>query len=362
MMKLILTGLAVCVAATAAVPLGDATRGAGLFRNQKCVTCHSINGEGGKGGPDLGRSVSREYTPALLASVMWNHAPAMWSAMEKASIAAPKLDSQQAADLFAYFFAARFFEQKGDAGRGRKAFAEKGCAQCHNIGEGNGSTGTAVLKWAAVTDPIELARQMWNHSPQMKTAMAAKGVKMPAMTALEMNDITVYLQNLPGAKSLKPQFSPASAATGAELFAAKGCVSCHKGEKPLGKTGGLRSGAELAAAMWNHPGKVPQRGELRPEEMKRLVGYLWALQFADEGGVAARGAKAFEAKGCGGCHGPSNRPKLAHGEMDHSFGMVAVLWSHGPAMQKQMSAKGVQWPRFVNSDMADVLAFLRTAR
>lgn len=362
MKRLILTGLAACLTTSAAVPLGDATRGAEIFRNQKCITCHSINGEGGKGAPDLGRSVSREYTPALLASLMWNHAPQMWGAMDKAGIAAPKLDSQAAADLFAYFFAARFFEQKGDAGRGRKAFVEKGCAQCHNIGAGNASTGPSVMKWEAVTDPIELARQMWNHSPQMKSAMTTKGVKMPSLTAAEMNDITVYLQNLPGAKGLKPQFSPASAATGAELFQAKGCVSCHKGEKPVGKSGGLRSGADLAAAMWNHPGKVPQRGELRPEEMKRLVGYLWALQFADEGGVAARGAKAFEAKGCAGCHGKGNAPKLVHGEMDNSFGMVSVLWTHGPAMRKQMAAKGVQWPHFATTDMADVLAYLKTVR
>lgn len=362
MKKLILTWAAVCLTASAAVPLGDATRGAEIFRSQKCVTCHSINGAGGKAAPDLGRSVSREYTPALLASLMWNHAPQMWSAMEKAGIAAPRLDSQSAADLFAYFFAARFFEQKGDAGRGRKAFVDKGCAQCHSLGSGGATAGPAVLKWEAVTDPIELARQMWNHSPQMKTAMAAKGVKMPSLTAAEMNDITVYLQNLPGARNLKPQFSPASAATGEELFQAKGCGGCHKGTHPVGKDGVPHSAAELAAALWNHPGKTPQRGELRPEEMKRLMGYLWALQFADEGGLAARGAKAFETKGCAGCHTRGNAPRLAHGETDNSFGMVSVLWAHGPAMQKQMAARNAVWPRFVNTDMADVLAYLKTVR
>jgi mono/diheme cytochrome c family protein len=361
MNKAILAGVCATLASYAAVPLGDAGRGANLFREQKCITCHSISGEGGKSAPDLGRSVSREYTPALLASQMWNHAPAMWSAMEKAGISAPKLTSQQASDLFAYFFAARFFEKKGDAGRGRKAFVEKGCADCHNIGSANGSGGPSVLKWAAVTDPIELARQMWNHSPQMKSAMTQKGVKMPALTAAEMNDITIYLQNLPGAKGLKPQFSPASATTGAELFEVKGCAGCHKGARALGK-GTLRTTAEFAAAMWNHPGKVPQRGELRPEEMTRLVGYIWALQFVDEGGSAARGVRAFEAKGCVNCHAKGNAPKLAHGEMDHSLGMVAVLWGHGPEMLKQMAAKGIQWPRFANSDMADVLAYLRTVR
>ncbi len=360
--RMFMIAAAAAAVASAAVPLGDATRGANLFREQKCISCHSLNGEGGKVGPDLGRTVSREYTPALLASQMWNHAPQMWSAMEKAGVTAPKVDSQQAADLFAYFFAARFFDKKGDAGRGRKTFVEKGCASCHNIGATGASTGTSVLKWASVTDPIELGRQMWNHSPQMKSAMAAKNVKMPTLTAMEMNDISIYLQHLPGAKDQQPQFAPASATTGEELFKAKGCAGCHQGAKAIGKSGTLKSTAELAAAMWNHPGKTPPKDELRPEEMKRLVGYLWAAQFADEGGVASRGEKAFAAKGCATCHTSSNMPRLTHGETDNSFGMVAVLWGHGPSMKKQMASKGIQWPHFQNTDMADVLAYLRTAR
>jgi len=103
----ILIGTALAAVAYGSVPLGDASRGEALFKGQKCVTCHSVNGEGGKVGPDLGRGQSREYTPSLMAALMWNHAPQMWSAMEKAGVAKPKLDSQQAADLFAYFYAAR---------------------------------------------------------------------------------------------------------------------------------------------------------------------------------------------------------------------------------------------------------------
>lgn len=343
---------------SANVPVGDATRGMDLFSSQKCVICHSVNGVGGKTGPDLGRTVSRQYSPASLASTMWNHAPQMWSAMERASVAPPKLDNQQAADLYAYFFAARFFERKGDAGRGRKAFEEKGCGQCHPIQPGVAAPGADVTKWESVSDPIELARQMWNHSPQMKSTMQAKGVRMPRLTAAEMNDITIYLQHLPGTKRHPLRFAPASAATGEELFKLKGCAGCHAGAKALGK-GALRTTADFAAAMWNHPQKPPRNSELRPEEMTRLVGYVWSLQFANEGGDPGRGARTFEAKGCAGCH-KGAAPKLAHGEADNSFGMVSVLWRHGPAMQQEMRAKGVRWPALSAGDVADVISYLRT--
>ena len=51
-------------------------------------------------GLDFGRAMSRSYTPARLASTMWNHAPVMWGAMESAGIRRPKLTPGDAADLF----------------------------------------------------------------------------------------------------------------------------------------------------------------------------------------------------------------------------------------------------------------------
>jgi len=340
-------------------PLGDAVRGSALFTSQNCVTCHSVNGEGGRSAPDLGRKTSRALTPSELAALMWNHAPQMWTAMEAAGVAKPKVSEEQAADLFAYFYAARFFERKGDAGRGRQAFVDKGCAGCHSITPGGNGGGPAVAKWAAVSDPVELARLMWNHSAAMKAEMAAKKVKQPQLTAVEMNDITIYLQSLPAARGQRPQFAPASAETGELLMKTKGCEGCHTGARALPKKGVFRSSAELAAAMWNHQGKSGGSGELRPEEMRRLVGVLWTKQFEDEGGTVARGSKVFETKGCAGCH--AGKMPVAAGKAS-SYGMIAVLWGHGPAMQKQMLAKGGKWPRFENTEMADLIAYLRQSR
>ncbi len=65
---------------------GDARRGEQLFTSEQCVQCHSVNGKGGSLAPDLGRRIDRNFTPSVMASLMWNHAPDMWAAMKKQGI------------------------------------------------------------------------------------------------------------------------------------------------------------------------------------------------------------------------------------------------------------------------------------
>jgi cytochrome c2 len=351
--------LALGCAASAAVIPGDAKAGAQVFTSEKCISCHSVQGQGGSTAPDLGKRGTGAFTPAEMAALMWNHAPQMWSAMEKSGIQKPKLSPDQAADLFAYFYAARYFEPPGDAGRGRKLFVSKGCSECHNITGSAADVGKPVMTWTSVADPIELSRVMWNHGTQMREAMSKKKVTVPQLTVAEMNDIIVYLRNLPQTKNLPPTFAPASAETGEMLFTAKGCQKCHQGAKSLAKRTTMRTVADMAAAMWNHS---PQMGttlpELRPEEMTRLAGYIWALQFDDHGGNADRGKKVFTEKGCAGCHNqvfPLKAPVSP-------YQIVSALWSHGPDMQKQMISKKVAWPRFDGSQMADLLTFANSAK
>src|ERR1700738_1138901 len=97
---------------------GDAYRGASLLEKNKCTECHSIRGQGGKVGPDLGIRGSRQYTPAVMASVMWNHAPKMWSAMAAHGVKKANFSERDAADLFTYFYSVRYFEHPGKAEQG----------------------------------------------------------------------------------------------------------------------------------------------------------------------------------------------------------------------------------------------------
>lgn len=348
--------------AAASLP-GDAKQGAAIFREEKCVTCHSVNGEGGGKAPDLGKRTSRGYSPSEMAALMWNHAPRMWSAMDAQGIAKPALDEQKASDLFAYFFAARYFEKPGDAARGRKLFVDKRCADCHNLNSGAGGAAPAVSDWESLADPIALAEQMWNHAPQMKAAMDKKGVKWPALASQELTDILVYLQNLPQAGKKQASFAPASPATGQELFRLKGCAECHKGAHALEGRYGQRTLTDFAAAMWNHaPQMTTTPKPLNRAEMSRLVGYLWSVQFFDERGSKDRGQRVFSQKGCAGCHTSGPGPKLAGGGSLGSFSMVAALWKHGPAMQAEMKKKNAPWPRFQGTQMPDLVAYLNSLK
>jgi hypothetical protein len=85
-LKIAAMGAAATSLLMAANVTGDARRGEQIFQNERCIQCHSINGRGGTAAPDLGKHIAREFTPAAMAGMMWNHAPEMWSVMRQAGI------------------------------------------------------------------------------------------------------------------------------------------------------------------------------------------------------------------------------------------------------------------------------------
>jgi mono/diheme cytochrome c family protein len=352
-----------CLTASAQITVpGEAQRGKEVFTSQHCVTCHSVNGEGGRSAPDLGRITGRDYTPFALTALMWNHAPVMWADMEKRGIAKPQLTDEQAADLFAYFWSARYFDKRGDAGRGKQVFESKGCAGCHGMTAAAREGAKPVSEWRSVNNTIELAAGMWNHSWEMSAAIGRKQLQRPQLTSQDMTDLLVYLQNLPETRNLPAEFSPGSAQTGETLFQAKGCAGCHQGKLTLEGRGTAHSMTDLAAAMWNHAPQMAKKPQsLSYEEMRRLVGYLWSIQFFDRRGNPDRGKQVFARKNCVTCHGnpSSGAPNLAAmtGKVN-PFVMVDVLWLHGPAMLDRMRQNHIAWPSFTGRDMADLAAYL----
>src|SRR2546423_12731326 len=86
---------------------GDARRGEQLFQTQQCIRCHSLKGRGGAIAPDLGRHIDRGYTPTIMASLMWDHAPEMWQTMQRYGIGRAGMDPQRAAGSIRLFVSAR---------------------------------------------------------------------------------------------------------------------------------------------------------------------------------------------------------------------------------------------------------------
>jgi mono/diheme cytochrome c family protein len=348
----------------AATIAADSTRGAELFDTLSCVQCHSINGKGGTVAPDLGRRIDRDFTPASLAATMWNHAPAMWASMRTRNIRASDLNEQAAADLFAYFYSARFFEKPGDAGRGKRLFSSKHCSECHGLTDTKIPAAKPVAQWESLGQPLALVNALWNHAATMRQEFAARKLNWPELTAQDLTDMLVYLRNLPSARDAGTRLEITSGANGQALFDSKGCAACHSGKASLTSRLKSKTLTDIAVAMWDHEPRMPAApAPLSLGDMRDITSYLWAEQFFEDAGNPTAGGRVFTAMRCATCHNDasSGAPKLTGvGRSYTAASMLSVLWHHGPQMLDQMKAKGLAWPRFEGSDMANLIAYLNS--
>jgi mono/diheme cytochrome c family protein len=344
----------------------DSAKGERLFGALPCVQCHSVNGKGGTTAPDLGLGIDRGFTPASLAATMWNHAPRMWSEMRKRNVPQGDLSEQGAADLFAYFYSAHFFDKPGDAGRGKRIFSFKHCADCHGLTEPKLPAAKPVSHWESIGQPVALVNAMWNHATIMRDEFARRGLAWVELTPQDLSDVLVYLRNLPAERGTEASFEIISGPNGAALFQSKGCAGCHRGRLELGPRIKNQTLTEIAVEMWNHePRMSPVPPRLSIEEMRELIGYLWGAEFFTDSGNPAAGGRTFQSKHCSACHGDasSGAPALPRaGQTFTGATMVAALWRHGPKMMDQMQSKGVVWPRFNSAQMADLIGYLNSDR
>jgi cytochrome c2 len=343
----------------------DSARGERLFQSLACIQCHSVNGTGGTSAADLGRIADRGFTPATLAATMWNHGPTMWGAIHEDRIPTGALDRQAAQDLMAFFYAARYFEQPGDAARGKRAFTNLGCAGCHGLTTAVNPKARPVSQWQALTDPVALLEAMWNHRAEMQAEAQAKGAGLPQLNAQNLTDLLVYLRNLPETRSNAGVFRLDVTSTDQPVFQSAGCASCHQTVEALAQKVQGKTLTEIAADMWNHAPRMLAAGAspapLAPGEMQTLVSSFWADKFFEDAGRPKPGARVFAAKKCGVCHqntssGASQLP--AAGRAFGGAAMVSALWLHGPDMLDRMKAQGIAWPRFEGTQMADLIAYL----
>jgi mono/diheme cytochrome c family protein len=314
---------------------------------------------GGDAASDLGKRTSRNYTPAYVAGVMWNHAVSGSAGLGKSA-----LSEDQTADLFAYFASRRYFEPLGDAKRGQQVFDAKGCFACHGISEAIPGGASPITEWGSLRDPIAFAQEMWNRSPAMVRAFARQGTRHPHLTSQELNDLLVYLENLPAVRGKEPEFRLSPAETGLELFQAKGCAGCHRGKLSLERSRSRHTMADVSAAMWNHPpGDTYIRPTLSYSEMSGLVSYLWSLE---DRGDETRGRIVYARKKCGACHSAAgSRPdgsRIAFPGQREAVPMsiVKAMASHGPRLNGEASGAGAAWPQFRGSEMTDLVAYLET--
>lgn len=353
----------------------DAQRGAAVLRREQCLVCHTVQGRDrrpvSKGklphtdtAPDLSKREPRAYTPATLASVMWNHAPRMWPAFEAKGIATPKLSEQDSEDVFAYLYSRRYFDRPGDAGRGGKVFEEKGCAGCHSLTTQQKGPGAPVPSWKSVADPEAMVQQMWNHAAQMKNALAGKDREWVTVSAQDLLDLSAYLESLPGPggapRPVEGEFSLPSPAAGKPLFDAR-CAVCHQGTLSLENRLSNMTLTEVAADLWNHAPRMLNKPILTADEMRKIIAYVWERQYMGPAGDVMRGREAFVGKRCASCHEGPSAVAVARGERVFTpLKMVSAVWVHGPEMHRKVVAQGEKWPVLSPEEISDVVAYLNT--
>ena len=163
---------------------GNFQSGMKLFAQKGCAQCHSPRGE-----LDLSKRKDFPRTLAQLAGMMWNHSPKMWRGMEEKGMERPTLSPQEMADLVAYLFSTRYFDEPGDSEKGKAVFIRKQCNLCH--AKGTKMPNLSVLK--GQISPIFMAQTMWNHGPEMLEKMRKAKVPWQKIEGTEMVDLMEYL-------------------------------------------------------------------------------------------------------------------------------------------------------------------------
>jgi cytochrome c2 len=171
----LLPGLA--VAQPVFSPGQDPLAGSQVFGTKGCAKCHSVNGVGGKVGPDLAR-VARPRSFFDLATAMWNHLANMTERMKQLGIDRPKLDDREARDLIAFLYTLSYFDAPGNPNEGRRLFNEKRCLFCHQVGGTGGVVGPNLDALKQFGSPMYVTAAMWNHGPAMMEKMREKGIEL----------------------------------------------------------------------------------------------------------------------------------------------------------------------------------------
>ncbi|MFQ5462517.1 MAG: c-type cytochrome [Phycisphaerae bacterium] len=352
---------------------GDVTRGWRVFHAKHCVECHAIWGQGGRVGPDLGRTASQQQSGGHLAGVMWNHIPKMLGRMEQTGRPPTTLNRDEMSDLFALLFFARQLDDTGDARRGERVLKAKGCTECHALGSLEEGIGPDLTKWGHYANPIAWAQMMWEHAPMMEEAMKRSGIVWPKLAGPDIVDMLAYIRSV-GGEGEREYLLPGDHQRGRGLFVEKGCSACHPGAGPDLATRKLPpTVGGLAVRMWNHSPIMASsmrkqsitRQRVSAQELADLLAYVLELSRGDRSGDPHAGAVLFEQKGCNQCH---EATETANGvgppvtELSRDAGpvdMAAAMWNHGGAMLERMTEAGVSWPVFDDDEMVDLLAFLK---
>jgi mono/diheme cytochrome c family protein len=172
-----------------------------------------------------------------------------------------------------------------------------------------------------------------------------------------------------------------SAIAGSQVFGAKRCVQCHAIDgqggtvgPDLGRIGEQRSLYGLAADMWNHVPRMVERTEqlgvqwprLSRQQAGDLIAFLFTVNYFDRVPDTEMGERLYTQKRCVLCHqvggvGGVVGPNLDYlGERGSPIQVASAMWNHGPAMTRELHARGLERPSFNGTELLDLIGYIRS--
>jgi mono/diheme cytochrome c family protein len=263
---------------------------------------------------------------------------------------------------------------------GRLLFESKGCHQCHGLAGSGEAIGPNLGEGRFSGSFLDLGAALWDHVPGMRVAFEAAGMEWPTLTPDEAGRLIGFLY------FIDYLGRPGDARAGEEVFAARGCAACHtlgEGRRKVGPDlSELRRFASplfIAQSIWNHgPSMLESMRALdvRPPTFEQgdLADLSAFIRQRARPGPQERvllapgnpnvGRELFRTQGCAACHGEGGHggtggPDLTRVGLQRSAeGIAGTMWNHALAMSEVMAQRGIGWPEFTTSELADVVAFL----
>ncbi|MBP1694944.1 MAG: cytochrome c, class [Deltaproteobacteria bacterium] len=166
-----------------------------IFASKECFQCHSIRGEGARGGVDLAETAEVFYTSLTqIASSLWNKGPTVLVRIAQSQCGLPRFTSKEMADLLAYLYFLHFMDPPGNRTNGEKIFSTIGCSQCHGPDKKSGKLMYIDLSKYEATAEMEIVASMWNHSKEIQKAVGKQNVPWPRFEDGEMADLLEFIR------------------------------------------------------------------------------------------------------------------------------------------------------------------------
>ena len=178
---------------------GRAEQGWQVFQ-AKCIQCHSVRGQGGRIGPELGPQTELPFSTAQFAAVLWNHAPAMLRLARDKGVPAPVLQGDEIVDLETFLASLRYFEPAGSSLVGERVFSERGCASCHGIAAEGTQLAPSLRSSPEAFTAVSFTTALWKHGPKMVDRAEESGAKWPTLQASDVGDLVSFLNESPRQK------------------------------------------------------------------------------------------------------------------------------------------------------------------